>query len=433
MVEFGPLDVSEDLDPINLVLSETTDDGMTELNHPERSDSEDLLVNNSQEYVHRFKDGTVRNYALTEIKKCPVASTLSENQLKLILKFSNISINAKLEENALPKPTIPDRVKVQPKTLRPGIVRPIEVAPPVSPQEPIDYRPAATIIRQEVTRPISSAVVIEQNKKGLSGLVLPSISRTLRRLNRVEPIANTKTLVLEPEVGRELPGSTPEETSNDLVPVTAEYFEPSEGVISVPSEVPLLATKNSIESTETPIETIGSDEPDMTELDDVVRQEDIAIMPAIEEADEALIDEEIVPALTLEELRGIDEFLDELIALSVGETRAVDLDLADPAPDDLYQELYYDATAELPLLISRRLEDEGLSDLGYQRVDNSAEEVVLPLDKPFEGTVDLTNHGTHEVKLDFMQKWLNMRTLVDHLEHVLGALGVYCAVLATGL
>lgn len=232
----------------------------------------------------------------------------------------------------------------------------------------------------------------------------------------------------EPVAERELPGSTLTETITDFLPVDPEDLELSRETLSVTEDVCLPDVQDSVGSTEIQTGSIELDEPDITELD-VVRLDDEETIPAVETIDEDPEDEQILPTLDLEELRGIDEYLDELIAMSIGENQTIDTVLADPPLADLRQELYYDAVAELSLWLSRELEEKDLSDCVHRGVDKPIEEVDPHLDESIEDEVDLTDHGTHEAKLGIVQKWLAVRTLAGHLEHVLGSLGVYCACL----
>ena len=427
MAEFVPIDTSEDLDLVNRVLSEGVDDRMTGLNQAEKPVQEDSPVTNSQEYVHRFKDGTVSTYALSEFKKCPVAGGMSEDQLKKLLKFSSMGMHELMEKNSLSKSAEPDREKVQPKSIRFGLVRPVEADRPVL-RPPIDYQQAVTEVVEETVRPINSPVMIKQDKKRSPGLVPESASRTIHRANKIEPVTITEAFMREPVAERELPGSTLTETITDFLPVDPEDLELSRETLSVTEDVCLPDVQDSVGSTEIQTGSIELDEPDITELD-VVRLDDEETIPAVETIDEDPEDEQILPTLDLEELRGIDEYLDELIAMSIGENQTIDTVLADPPLADLRQELYYDAVAELSLWLSRELEEKDLSDCVHRGVDKPIEEVDPHLDESIEDEVDLTDHGTHEAKLGIVQKWLAVRTLAGHLEHVLGSLGVYCACL----
>ena len=108
------------ISPIGHVLAEQADNPATNPGQTEQADKKNVPIAAVQEYVHKFKDGTVSTYALTEAKKCPVAGKMPEEQLMLILKFSALGMHSMRNEATFPKPAPPDRANVNPKTAQSG-------------------------------------------------------------------------------------------------------------------------------------------------------------------------------------------------------------------------------------------------------------------------------------------------------------------------
>ena len=425
MAEFVPIDTSEDFSLTGPTLPEGVVNSITGFGQTEQTVQESVPAVDVQEYVHRFQDGTVTTYALAEAKKCPVASTMTEEQLKLILKFSALGMDSMMKEATPPKPAVPDQTKANPKTVQPERSRQvIEANRQVTFQPIADYELTETKTEQEDSRFPTVPAPIRLSKKVTLRPVPKATSRTVpRRSDRIELVSRSDAPAADPKDVREVTVSDTTETIDNPLPPDVKRDElPRRVTVVIEEEL-----RAGMDSAEARIGSLEPDGNDAVDIDDVVWRDEAIPLPVVELAHEEPGDGESLQVFALDELRGIDEYLDELIALSVGEIQAMDVSLEDPLPIDLQQEIYYDAVAELALLPPVQLEERNLTGLVYHRADEAIAEGELPLDELVEEVIDLTDHGTHEAKLGVVQKWQPVRTLAGHLERVLGILSVYSA------
>ncbi len=378
-----------------------------------------------QEYVHQFRDGTTITYALTAIKECPVASKMTEAQLKLILELSALGMRAMMPAETIPKTVNRTDMKDKVKITKPEQHRQAETNRLTTPDLPVAVKMSVLTAKEEAAQVILPLPAANQKEEVQKPVIKLPRSRSRRQepdprvvIHSVRPVAQTNPVAI-----RRLSVVRPK--PDKPIPPTADTQQKPSLIVRNESMSPVMdGVADSENFADRPV-PVRLDEEVMIVGTDTVESADWPISAAELSFGEPANDSDgldIVP----EDVFDDDVYPDELIDLWVTAGWALDSETASSVNDEPPHEMDEQVDDELVLPSAYRLYEQDLTDFLPKPPNIDGAEGILSLDEATDEVIDLSMHGTHEAKYGLLPKLLPAWKLHDHLEYILGIFSVHC-------